>query len=159
MTSVTTATPPHANAIVEIDSQILGRITVSGEELFSFPQGLYGFDEPQTFALLKTPKNGTYWLQSTTNPALAFLLVDPFSHFPTYAVDITPIDAATLGGDLPDDTLVLTIVTLSDGSKTNGTRSSTANLRAPLLFNLRTHNAMQSIRPEAPFSVAEVFTW
>lgn len=159
MTSTLAVTPPQAPALLEVESHILGRVTLTGDELFEFPQGLYGFAEPHTFALLKTPKDGIYWLQSTTSAALAFLLMDPFTHFPEYAVDITPIDAAILGGDVPDDTLVLTIVTLSDSSKTAATRTCTANLRAPLIFNLRTHNAVQSIRPEAPFSVAEAFAW
>jgi flagellar assembly factor FliW len=55
--------------------------------------------------------------------------------------------------------LVLTIVTLTTDTRAPGAQTSSANLRAPLIFNLRTHNAVQSIRPEAPFSVAEAFAW
>jgi flagellar assembly factor FliW len=82
MTPATTATPPHVPAALSIDSHVLGRITISSNELFEFPQGLYGFDEPQSFALLKTPRDGAFWLQSTTNPALAFLVIDPFTRYP-----------------------------------------------------------------------------
>lgn len=151
MSSSTLAVPMSG---LVIKSEVLGPLTVTREDVMEFPNGLYGFPDARTFALLRTPRDGIYWLQSSDFSALAFLLVDPFIYFPGYYhIDLGDAELQRLGSRSPADLLVLAIVTMPPSP--NG--EYTANLQAPLMFNVKERHGFQSIRPEDGFGVREVF--
>ena len=129
---------------LSVASDLLGSITVPASAIVRFPSGLYGFPECRSFAFLPTPREGLFWLQSADFSALSFLLVDPFLHFPAYHIDLDDSDIARLGTSDSQHILVLAIVTMP----ARAGEPCTANLNAPLLFNLRDRHAHQSIRPE-----------
>lgn len=150
---MTTAALPTA-APVTVDSQVLGTIQVTSGDLMTVPAGLFGFPDAKRFALLPTPREGLFWLQSLDFSALAFLLVDPFPYFPDrYRIDLGSSELTKLGSPAASDLLVLSIVTMP----TRRGEACTANLQAPLLINLRDRHAFQSIRPDDGFSVREAF--
>ena len=149
----TTLAPPAAE-IVNVASQVIGTLQVPRQELIDFPAGIFGFPEARTWALLPTPRQGLFWLQSTDYSALAFLLVDPFLCFPgRYQIDVAPTELARLRTPSSQDVLVLAIVTMPSHQG----ESCTANLQAPVLFNLHDRQACQSIRSDDGFSVRERF--
>lgn len=135
-----------------VRSELLGTLQIAGEQLFSFPGGLPGFPECRSFALLPTAREGVFWLQSADFPALSFMLVDPFAHFPGYYhVDLISEDFSRLETERAGDILVMAIVTLPEVPHA----SATVNLRAPVLLNVSSRTAFQSIRPESSFGVRE----
>ena len=134
-------------------SDLLGSITIPAHEILRFPTGLYGFPECRSFAFLPTPREGMYWLQSADFSALSFLLVDPFQHFPQYHIDLDDSDIARLGTSDSQHILVLAIVTMP----TSQGAPCTANLNAPVLFNLRDRHAHQSIRPTGGYDIRAPF--
>src|SRR3954468_9233157 len=105
--------PPALTAAIASDdafvvaSDVLGPLTVGRAELLQFPQGLYGFPDCQSWVLVPTKRDGLFWLQSTESAPLAFLLVDPFTHFPGYAVDLSAADLTRVGTTQPSDIVVL----------------------------------------------------
>ncbi|MFN8583517.1 MAG: flagellar assembly protein FliW [Gemmatimonadaceae bacterium] len=150
---MSTALAPNTG-LVNVTSQVLGTLQVSPQDLITFPVGIFGFPEARTFALLPTPREGIYWLQSADHPALAFLLADPFLYFPNkYQIDLAAAELTRLGSPSAQDTLVLAVVTMPAHSAD----AYTANLQAPLLFNLQARRAFQSVRPDDGFSVREAF--
>ena len=156
MSSSSVLVPPHssADASFTLKSEVLGSIAVSREVVIDFPNGVYGFPDARSFALLPTPRDGIYWLQSVDFSALAFLLVDPFMYFAgRYQIDLADTDLRRLGTSAANDLLVLAIVTMP--ASPNG--AYTANLQAPLLFNLRDRHCYQSIRPDDGFGTREPF--
>jgi len=143
-----------AAEMVNVTSEVLGTLQVPRRDLLEFPSGLFGFPAARSWALLPTPREGVYWLQSVDYSALAFLLVDPFLYFPDrYQIDLAPVELARLGTPSPQDILVLAIVTMP--LRTG--EPCTANLQAPVLFNLRAQQACQSIRSDDGYSVREAF--
>jgi flagellar assembly factor FliW len=114
-----------------------------------FPEGLVGLPQCRRFLLSRAAAPGTFWLESADTEGLAFLLVDPFPLFENYSVQLADEDLRVLGGGTPADIAVLAIVTLP--AEPGGT--STANLQAPLAFNLRTGRARQIILPRSDFGV------
>jgi flagellar assembly factor FliW len=137
---------------IVVRSELLGEFDVSEDQLITFTRGLPGFPEGNRYALMPTGRDGVFWLQSLDFTALSFLLVDPFQFFPgTYFLDLTPEDQARIGTTEPAELLVLSIVTLG----AHPGQSATANLRAPLLVNLRSRSAFQSIRADGNFGVRE----
>jgi flagellar assembly factor FliW len=152
MTSLAAAIS-HDESFV-VPSDVLGPLTVGRAELLEFPQGLYGFPECRTWVLVPTKREGLFWLQSTEHAPLAFLLVDPFTHFPGYAVDLSAADLARVGTSEPSEIVVLAVVTVGsrDGSP------PTANLQGPVVLNMRARQGFQLVLSVEGYGVREPFT-
>lgn len=145
--------PAETLAPVMVASEVLGPIPVAPDQVVTFIDGLYGFPGAQRFALLPTPRDGVLWLQSLEFSALVFLLVDPFQVFPHYHIELSESDKARLGTDA-EDILILAIVTMPP----EPSLPCTANLHAPLMFNVRAGQGYQSIRPDDTFGIREEFS-
>lgn len=143
----------HDTASVAIHSEVLGPLTIPGDQIVTFADGLYGFPQTRRFALLPTPRDGVFWLQSIEFSALVFLLVDPFPYFAHFHVELSDADKARLGTSTAEDVLVLAIVTLPPDQR----GPCSANLHAPLLFNVRVGQGHQSIRADDGFGMREEF--
>ena len=142
-------TDADPDATRTIDSHLLGELTLTAEQVVAFPEGLHGFPTEREFALVDAARDGFWWLQSTTEAALAFLLVDPFRVQPDYEVDLSPGDEAFLAFTSAEQALVLTVVTLP--SSANGT--ATTNLRGPIVINLATRRARQVVRADERYDL------
>lgn len=143
-----------SNQSMSVDSEVLGSVHVPQDEFVEFSAGVFGFPDAKRWVLLPTPRQGLYWLQSADYSALAFLLVDPFACFPgRYQIDVAPAELARLQSPSPQDILVLAIVTMP----ARRGDQCTANLQAPVLFNLHDRHALQSIRSDDGFTVREAF--
>jgi flagellar assembly factor FliW len=149
MTGIAATNPTGGRPSVE--SQVLGTIEVTDDQRYRFPEGLYGFPECRDFVLAAAPRDGLYWLQSTTYAALVFLLVDPFLYCSGFHIDFNDVDAGRLGTRDPGDILVLAIVTIPERHG----EPCTVNLHAPLLFNVKARQAHQSIRTDDGFGIRE----
>ncbi len=149
--SIPVATVPQDR--LTISSDLLGALEVEASDIVRFPGGLYGFPECRAFVLLPAARDGFFWLQSTEYSTLSFLLVDPFAWFPDYHIDLDDVDLVRLGSNDPKHLLVLTIVTMPAAAAD----PCTANLHAPILFNVRDRHAHQSIRPDDGHSIREPF--
>jgi flagellar assembly factor FliW len=143
-----------AGDVVSVHSTLLGALAIERRDLMEFPVGLYGFPDCRQFALLPASQEGLYWLQSTDYEALTFLLVDPFTRFAGYNVDLSPADLVRIGTSQPHEILVLAIVTLPSDKGA----PCTANLQAPVIFNLRDRRAYQLILSTEGFGVREPFS-
>jgi len=137
-----------------VASDVLGPLTVGRAEVLQFPQGLYGFPECKSWVLVATKRDGLFWLQSAEHAPLAFLLVDPFTHFPGYAVDLSSADLARVGTSEPSEIVVLAVVTV--GSR-DGT-PPTANLQGPVVLNMRERHGFQIVLSVEGYGVREPFT-
>ena len=152
MTSPSAASA-HDEPLV-VASDVLGSLTVARAEVLHFPQGLYGFPECRSWVLIPTNREGLFWLQSAEHAPLAFLLVDPFTHFPGYAVDLSPTELARVGTNEPSEIIVLAIVTV--GSRDGG--PPTANLQGPVVLNMRARCGFQIVLSVEGYGVREPFT-
>ena len=150
---MTVASAADPQAVVPIHSELLGTLSIGEGQMVAFSEGLYGFPEARQFALLPTGREGLFWLQSTAYSALVFLLVDPFVVLQTFHIELSDADLLRLGSNTEQDILVLSIVTMSTGPL----QPCTANLQAPLLFNVPAGNGFQSIRSDEKFSMSTPF--
>ena len=142
------------NAAIAISSQLLGSVTVPATAMFTFPTGLFGFPECRRFALVPAARDGLFWLQSAEHSALTFLLVDPFSHFPSYSVELGAQDRLELGVQDASDIAMLCIVTLP---RTRDERP-TANLQGPLAINVRNGLGRQVATEQEQYGVRCAFS-
>lgn len=139
---------------VTVPSAVLGPVPVRECDRVHFPAGLYGFARARDFALLPAGRPGLCWMQSTVEPGLVFLLADPFPAFADYAPDVPDAELAALGDGLApaaEHVAVFAVVTL------NGDGTATANLRAPLLVDVRRRRARQVLLPAERRGMTEPF--
>lgn len=128
-------------ATISVDSLVLGPMTVPVDSVFAFTDGLHGFAEYRDFVVVPAARSGLYWMQSTIERAIAFLLVDPFTVAPGYEIDLGAGERDALDVRDPSELLVFAIVTLP----ASPAQLPTANLRGPLVFNTRTRQARQTL--------------
>jgi|YNPNPStandDraft_1061719.scaffolds.fasta_scaffold00001_11 flagellar assembly factor FliW len=134
---------------MKIDTTRFGVLEVDDDSVVSMPRGPLGFEDNTEFVLIQhRPDTKFRWLQSTADPALAFVVIDPSDFFADYEFEISDADAEKLNLDSADDALVLAIVTISEGGK-----EVTANLAAPVVINSKELVGMQIVLQDGRYSV------
>ena len=102
-----------------------------------------GFEEYTHYTLIfnAEKKGNIMWLQSLDEPELAFTVMDPMKIVPEYNPVVEDEWLAPLGEiETEDDYFLLSVVTVpSDLTK------MTANLKAPIVINMKTMKACQII--------------
>lgn len=126
-------------ARVSITTTRFGTVDIARAQLWHFPEGVLGFDAVHEYCILPhAPDSPFFWLQATTEPGLAFVLVQPFAAFADYDFEISDADVVQLGLESVEDVSVFTIVTI-------GEKEITTNLMGPVILNRRTHLARQIV--------------
>jgi flagellar assembly factor FliW len=113
---------------------------VARHDVVHMPNGMLGFEEMKDYVLATNPDEQPFaWLKVQDNPALAFVVIDPFVAMPDYQPDIPQADVEFLKLKQPDDALLLGIVTIHDENR------ATVNLKGPIVINRHTHVGKQVI--------------
>lgn len=123
---------------IKIETTRFGTLEVDAESFIIIPSGLIGFPEKQRFIMLDH-KYPFSWLQSIDDPNLAFVVVDG-SEFGDNYCQIKPPDDKDLALLDDDEYAILVIVTVRKESSL-----TTANLKAPIIVNLRNRQGVQAI--------------
>ena len=123
-----------------VESKAFGEIEVDQRQVLSFPTGLFGFEQHHEFALLDAAQPPFYWLQSTTDREVAFVLLDPLVFRPDYTLDVDAAELADIGIDAGPDALCFAIVTIPENVS-----EMTANLQGPVVVNRHDRVARQLI--------------
>ena len=119
---------------------------INREVLISFPVGIPAFEDAKYYTLVSDDSTKPFiCLNSADIPGLGFVCIDPFLFFSTYAVNLSGKDLSLLGLSKPDEALVLSLVTIYPDPK-----QTTANLRAPIVVNIRNLFASQVILERYP---------
>ena len=134
---------------MKIITSRFGELEVSEDQLFQFPMGLLGFASAKSFVIIDLDSQKPFkWLQSVDDPSTAFVLADPLSLDASYCAVIRRVDLNPLG-DFAEENLVLSVIlTMSDQPE-----DITANLCAPLIFNLVNRRGMQYVLNEQKYPV------
>ena len=128
---------------MKIDTKAFGLIEVDEKQKINFPQGLYGFEEYNSYVLLDAEHPPFYWLQSVDDKDVAFVLINPFLFCPGYEVNIANDELEEVGITSPEEALIFAIVTIPpDGG------SMTANLQGPLVINRDNMTGKQAVLPD-----------
>lgn len=100
-----------------------------------------GLGPATSFALVSLDDDGRlYSLRSVQDPGLRLLVVSPQSFFPGYAPELDDETCAAL--ELTDAADAALLVVVNPGESAS---SATANLLAPVVVNVRTRRAMQTL--------------
>ena len=139
---------------IDIDQFDLKDVPVNPDAVFTFPDGLSGFEACKRFTLFhEEGKPTVFWLQSLDDPSLAFSVVPPDALGVEYQIELSDADIALLGLTDPADALVVVIIyRYTETVATPGGKIS-ASTRFPLVLNPKTRLGMQKILMEVQPSV------
>ena len=138
-----------------VETTRFGSISVSEEDIVSFPEGMLGFSKIDKYVLVERVDDSLFlWLQAVKKPSVAFPLLEPEIFEKNYRVELAEEDRSILQLDNLKHAKVYAIITIpSDPTK------MTANLKAPIVVNLKTRLARQVILHEADYPIRKaIFT-
>ncbi len=139
---------------MKTQTKYFGEIEYSQEDVLTFPQGMFGFEEERTFLLLPFSGNGTLFsLQSLKTPELAFVAVDPFTLGIEYTPVLQPEELKALGVEGSHDLFYYTLCAVK-----NPAAVSTVNLKCPVAINGETRQAMQVILEDKRYGMRHLLS-
>ncbi len=126
-----------------------GQLTISNEDLIQIPQGIMGFPNLTRFCLVD-PADDTLilWLQSLEDAQIAFPVLEPKVFRPEYAARLSAAELRELKLENINQSTVFSILTIPAD-----VTQMTANLKAPLVINLKDQIARQVVLQENEYSV------
>jgi flagellar assembly factor FliW len=132
---------------LKINTSRFGEIEVNESDLINMPEGLIGFPELNQFILLDHDADSPFkWLQSVNDAEMAFVVISPLSFRPDYMVEVTEEEVSALKLTNANDAVISVIVTIPMDPK-----KMSANLKAPLIFNLTNRTGKQIILKDSQY--------
>ena len=121
-----------------------GQIEISTDEIILVPSGILGFPEDHNFCLVDAGDDTLIlWLQSLSNPHLAFPVLEPRLFKNDYVVRLSGSELRELKLSTIKDASVFTILTIP-----SNLTEMTANLKAPVVINVKEKIAKQVVLQE-----------
>jgi len=127
---------------IDIESLGMKNVAIDPATLFSFPEGIAGFEQCQRFKLFHEEGKATvFWLQCVDDAAVMFPIVAPEALDIEYEIELSDADCALIDVRALEDIAVVVIVYRNevDGGKI------AANTRSPIILNLKSRKGMQKI--------------
>ncbi len=128
--------------MLRLRSKYFGEVEYEAGDVLHFPSGLFGFEEEREFLLLPFEGSGgsMLCLQSVGTPALAFVVLDPFTLAPDYTPVLEEEELKQFGVKEVGELGFYVLCAVK-----NPVSESTVNLKCPLVIHPETRQARQVI--------------
>lgn len=125
------------------------KVAVDSRQIITFEAGLIGLPQLKVFALVEDETSLPIRLMECVSvPNFVFVVINPFTIYPNYDIEISDEDAAELGVKSAAEVLVLSIVTVPEDL-----RFVTANLLSPIIVNMRTKRGKQILLTDTDYPI------
>lgn len=141
---------------MEIKTKAFDTVAIDPADIITFARGLIGFEDKQKFVLLGDPEKteALVWLQSIEDQNLALVAIQPRLFRPDYKPSVHLDELKDLEVEDEADLLVYAIITVP-----SQVAKMTANLKAPVVINVKNNKAKQVILNDDRYKIKEpVFT-
>ena len=135
-----------------VASSRFGNISYTEEDVLVFPRGLPAFEDNHNWVLAGEEENAIKWLQNVEDGELALPVTTPDAVMPDYNAKIPEDELDLVGSKDPSDLALLIVVSIPEAAPWD----MTANLRAPILVNLKSRRAVQVIVLNEEYSIRHV---
>ena len=116
---------------MQIDTKKFGTIDVKENKIIEFKHKILGFEDYNKFTLIDNLEDDFfYWLQSTEEPELSFILLNPYEVIDDYEVQVSDDFLKDIKLKNDNSIIIYTMVNIGD----NGEYIA-INLKAPILIN------------------------
>ena len=117
---------------MHIETTRFGSMQIDEWMIIHFPNGLLGFPDIKNYVIFDHDQDVPFkWLQATDEPALAFVIMEPFLFQPDYQVEMQEQDLQELRVSDTSHISIFVILTIPAGQPA----CMTANLKGPVLVN------------------------
>lgn len=106
----------------------------------TFKKGIPGFEYLKEFVLKELKDNERFKILESKESEVSFVTTSPFEIYSDYEINLNEETIKELQIDKPEDVLVLSIITLGKTLE-----SSTMNLQAPIVINIKNNLGKQYI--------------
>jgi len=130
---------------MSMQSSVIEQPPIPLEAVFTFPQGIPGFEEYTTFKIFHKDDGNVsaYWLESCDDPEVTFTLVDPTAYDLNFDIYLNDVEAETIKANNPFDIGVFLILKKND--KNNNDEGLGANISGPLVINVSEQLGLQKV--------------
>ncbi|WP_125141496.1 flagellar assembly protein FliW [Clostridium transplantifaecale] len=127
---------------MKIETRDFGIIEIKDNNIITFKQPIYGFEEYTQYVLVTDSNmgNGICWLQSIEQKSVCFILMNPLQVKKDYAPVVMQDVLITLQATPKDDLDCWVIAVIGETF-----RQSTVNMKSPIIINHKRNLAMQVI--------------
>lgn len=132
---------------MEVSTTRFGDINIPEDSVYTFPAGLLGFPLEKKFAIISENNGPLKWMQSVTEPSLAFVVCDPLLFKADYRVKAPKSDLVDIEVDDVNKAVVLVILVIRERAE-----DITANLLGPLVFNADNRKAKQLVLSDSEYT-------
>ena len=138
--------------IKKIKTERFGEVEYKEEDILFFPRGIPAFEDKHEWILAGSDDSAIRWLQSLDDGDLALPVTSPDAIQSDYNARIPEDELKLVGSMNPADLALLIVVSIPELAPWD----MTANLRAPILINIRTRKAVQVIALNEEYPVRHV---
>lgn len=138
--------------MMEVATTRFGTLAVAEDEIWTFPQGLVGFEHLKRYVLLDSRKGASLqWLQALEDPSVAFLVCDPRVFLPSVEIRLpeASLPLETHKTRRSEDLLILALLYV-DRAEGN----LKVNVQAPLVLDPASRKGVQAVTDAAVPTVA-----
>lgn len=111
-----------------------------------FKKGIPGFDSLREFTIKDLEGNEKFKILEAKESEISFVTTNPFEIYSDYEVDLNDETIKELEIKRPEDVVILSIITLG-----RTLESSTMNLKAPLVINIKNNLGKQYIMQNSKY--------
>jgi len=133
-------------------SSRFGEISYAEEDVLAFPRGIPAFEKNHNWILAGEEDNAIKWLQNIEDGDLALPVTTPDAVMPDYNAKIPEDELDLVGSKDFADLALLIVVSIPEAAPWD----MTANLRAPILVNLKSRKAVQVIALNEEYPIRHV---
>jgi flagellar assembly factor FliW len=134
---------------MRIETARFGTIDAPEEGVFTFPMGMLGFARHKRFVVLDHSDNSPFkWMQSVDDGELAFIITDPLFFRRDYHLSVRRAELSVIEPENAEDLVVSVIMTVPADP-----HDMSANLLAPLIFNMVNRRGMQYVLTDHRYPV------
>ncbi|MDR2355188.1 MAG: flagellar assembly protein FliW [Clostridiales Family XIII bacterium] len=118
---------------MDVTTRDFGVIQIEDDSVYSFPQGVYGFEDARSFAVFMHEEAGVsfVYLQAAHSEQPCFLVFSPWDVIPDYDPHMAEEDLRFFGVDSEKDLIFLLIATVP----ADDIRKLSVNAKSPVVLN------------------------
>ena len=118
---------------MDVSTRDFGIIQIEDDSVYSFPQGVYGFEDVDSFAVFMHEEDGVsfVYLQAVRSAHPCFLVFSPWDMIPDYNPRISEEDLRFFGVDSEKDLIFLVIATVP----AEEVKNLSVNAKSPVVLN------------------------
>lgn len=135
---------------MKIYSTRFGELEVNEKEIVKFEEGILGFEDIKKYIILNIEENNPLMLmQAVEEPALAFVIINPYEFRSEYSVELSEEDVKKLDIEKEEDVDIFAIVVIPHDNPSK----MTANLQGPIIINRKKKVGKQVITNNSEYGI------